>query len=58
MTTKYFIALLCGALPHLGALAHEGHGFQGSAHWHATDTLGFIAAGVAAVVVWAIIQRK
>lgn len=35
--------LLSGALPHLGAWAHEGHGLHGS-HWHATDTLGFIVA--------------
>ncbi|MBK6651736.1 MAG: hypothetical protein IPG42_19810 [Betaproteobacteria bacterium] len=31
------------------AFAHEGHGL-GGAHWHATDTLGFVAAGVAIAV--------
>jgi len=58
MNTKYLAILLSGALTHLGALAHEGHGLQGSAHWHATDTLGFIGVGLVAVVVWAINKRK
>ncbi len=32
--------------------AHEGHGLFGT-HWHATDVLGFVAAGVAvAAAVW------
>ena len=26
------------------ALAHDGHGLGGSAHWHATDALGFVVA--------------
>ena len=39
-------------LPSL-ALAHEGHGISG-AHWHATDTLGFVAlAAIVAVALWA-----
>ena len=50
--------LLSGALTHLGALAHEGHGLEGSAHWHATDTLGFVGVALVAAVVWAIHQRK
>ena len=29
------------------ASAHEGHGLPGAAHWHATDVLGFVAAGAA-----------
>jgi hypothetical protein len=58
MNTKYPAILLSGALTHLGALAHEGHGLQGSAHWHATDTLGFIGVGLVAVVVWTINKRK
>jgi len=58
MNSKYLAILLSGALTHLGALAHEGHGLQGSAHWHATDTLGFIGVGLVAVVVWAINKRK
>ncbi len=33
-------ALLAGA-----AQAHDGHGLFG-AHWHATDTLGFVALAV------------
>jgi len=58
MNSKYLAILLSGALTHLGALAHEGHGLQGSAHWHATDTLGFIGVGLVAVVVWTINKRK
>ncbi len=35
------------------ALAHEGHGMPGVAHWHATDVLGFVAlAAVVAGVIW------
>jgi hypothetical protein len=26
------------------AFAHDGHGLGISAHWHATDTLGFVVA--------------
>ena len=58
MNTKYLFVLLCGALTHPGAFAHEGHGLEGGAHWHATDTLGFIALAVVAAVVWAISKRK
>ena len=58
MNTKYFAILLSGALTHLGALAHEGHGLEGSAHWHATDTLGFVGVGLVAVLVWVINKRK
>ena len=43
-------------LPALGR-AHEGHGL-GSAHWHATDAWGFLAAGVAAAVAFWFIRRK
>lgn len=32
------------------AWAHEGHGLWG-AHWHASDTLGFLAAAVG-LAVW------
>lgn len=41
-------------LPATPALAHEGHGLPGHAHWHATDVLGFVAlaVGVAALVWW------
>ena len=35
------------------ALAHEGHGLPGAAHWHATDVLGFVAvAALVAGVIW------
>jgi hypothetical protein len=36
------------------ALAHEGHGIEGASHWHATDTVGYIAAAAVAVaaVLW------
>ena len=35
------------------AMAHEGHGLPGMAHWHATDVLGFVAIGaVLAAVIW------
>ena len=58
MNTKSLAILLSGAATHLGAFAHEGHGLPGSAHWHATDTLGFIALAVVAVVVWFIGKGK
>ena len=36
--------------------AHDGHGLPG-AHWHATDTLGFVAvAAMIAVAIW--LSRK
>jgi hypothetical protein len=37
------------------AQAHEGHGLSG-AHWHATDSVGFVAVAVAAAI-W-LIRRK
>ncbi len=41
------------ALLALQAHAHEGHGIETASHWHATDTLGLILAGVAVVIaVW------
>ena len=48
---------LLGATPHLGALAHDGHGLSGS-HWHAWDALGFAAAVVVGVAVWYFGHRK
>ena len=34
-------------------LAHEGHGLPGSAHWHASDVLGFaVALAIVAGMVW------
>ena len=41
----------------LMAAAHEGHGAVGS-HWHATDTLGFVIAGVAAAAALWFTRRK
>ena len=58
MNTKYLAILLSGALTHLGAFAHEGHGMEGSAHWHATDTLGFVGLAVVAALVWFIGKGK
>ena len=58
MNTKYFLALFYGALTHLGALAHEGHGMEGSAHWHATDAVGWVVAIALAVAGWYFGSRK
>ena len=58
MNTKYLAVLLSGAATHFGAFAHEGHGLPGSAHWHATDTLGFLGLAVVAAAVWYINKRK
>ena len=58
MNTPRFAILLSGALTHWGAFAHEGHGLPGNAHWHATDTLGFVALAAVAVVVWFIGKGK
>ena len=33
------------------ALAHDGHGMQGS-HWHATDLLGLVFGLAIAALVW------
>jgi hypothetical protein len=36
----------------LPAFAHDGHGMLGG-HWHATDVMGFVAAGgAAALLLW------
>jgi hypothetical protein len=44
--------LALAALP-WHALAHDGHGLGATAHWHATDVLGFVAlALVAAAAAW------
>ena len=38
------------------AFAHDGHGLS-SPHWHATDTLGFVAvSAMIAVAIW--LSRK
>ena len=58
MNTKHLSILLSGALTHLGALAHEGHGLPGLSHWHTTDVLGFAVAIALAVGAWIYIGRK
>ncbi len=56
--THRILAARLSALALLGslsapALAHEGHGLPGLAHWHATDVLGFVAlAAIVAGVIW------
>ena len=41
------------SLAPITAAAHDGHGIAGSAHWHATDALGFvIALVVVAAAIW------
>ena len=54
-TTK-LIAACAGLIGSSALFAHDGHGLQG-VHWHATDTLGFIAvAAMVAVAIW--LSRK
>ena len=38
--------------------AHEGHGLASSAHWHATDSWGFLMVGLVAVLAWWFHSRK
>jgi hypothetical protein len=47
-------ALLLAATAH----AHEGHGIAGATHWHAGDTLSFIAWGAAIVAAAWFMRRK
>jgi hypothetical protein len=51
----YVLLGLAAAAP---ALAHEGHGLPGSAHWHATDVFGWVVAAVAVAVAAWWIRRK
>jgi hypothetical protein len=45
-------ASLAAALGSSAAFAHDGHGLAG-AHWHATDSWGWLALAVAiAAAVW------
>ena len=55
---KLSFIFLSGALIHLAAQAHEGHGLQALSHWHASDALGFVAWAAAVAVVWSFIKRK
>ncbi len=48
---KYAV-ILCATGLTLPALAHPGHGLDGS-HWHASDAWGFgVAVALAVVAVW------
>lgn len=57
MNTKYFAALLVGAMAQTGALAHDGHGMAG-AHWHATDAVGWVVAIAMGLAGWYFGSRK
>jgi hypothetical protein len=47
------ITLMLSSAIGAAAFAHDGHGLGDSAHWHATDALGFvIAAALLAVAVY------
>ena len=47
------ITLMLTSVITTAAIAHDGHGLGGSAHWHATDVLGFVvAAALVAVAVY------
>jgi hypothetical protein len=50
------ITACAGGLGATATFAHDGHGLSGT-HWHATDTLGFVAvAAMMAVAFW--LSRK
>jgi hypothetical protein len=50
---RWLMTLIGAASIGGAALAHEGHGLEG-AHWHATDSWGWIAlAVVVAAAIWA-----
>jgi hypothetical protein len=53
---KNFAALFM-ATAALNALAHDGHGLQGS-HWHSTDAWGFVVFGAMALAAWFIGRGK
>lgn len=53
---KNFATLLI-ATTALNALAHDGHGLQGS-HWHSTDAWGFVALAAMALAAWYIGRGK
>ena len=55
-STSKLIAACAGGMGATAVFAHDGHGLAGM-HWHATDTLGFIAvAAMLAVAIW--LSRK
>jgi hypothetical protein len=53
---KKFAALFIASTS-LNALAHDGHGLQGS-HWHSTDAWGFVALAAMALAAWYIGRGK
>jgi len=53
-----FILCLAALLATPFLHAHEGHGLAGSAHWHATDSWGFLMLGLLAVLAWWFHSRK
>ncbi len=52
MKTRHIALVILAATTHLGAFAHEGHGIEGTAHWHASDTLGFVGMAAIVAVAW------
>jgi hypothetical protein len=54
--TAKLIAICVTLMVAPAVFSHDGHGLQGT-HWHATDSLGFVAVAVMlAVAVW--LSRK
>ncbi len=51
--TRVSMAAAAALLPTL-SLAHDGHGLGNGAHWHASDSAGFVllAVAVAAGIWW------
>lgn len=57
MKLTRFAATVLASLS-VAAHAHEGHGLPGTAHWHASDTWGWVALAVIAAVAFAWGRRK
>ena len=53
MTKQTLRALLLPTvLASAAARAHDGHGLPAPAHWHASDSVGFVVLAVAAGLLW------
>jgi hypothetical protein len=52
MKTRHIALVMLATTTHLVAFAHQGHGIEGSGHWHATDTLGFVGMAAIVSVAW------
>ena len=52
MKNRHIALVILASTTCLGAFAHEGHGIEGSAHWHATDTLGFVGMAAIMALAW------